>query len=182
MNKIKRLVIVTLAIVALSSCKKYEEGPWLSLRSKTARITGNWSLTSGFVQSSSTRDGIYRTEYKDGVSIDYVTENDTSYSSKSTYDVSMNIAKDGYAVIHTNYDGSTNENKFLWNWIDVGSKKGGLSLESDQFKIEKLTNKELILSSTNYYKSNETVVDYFNDTTYYGSIESDDLYLVFEKK
>lgn len=44
-NNTKTWVFVTL-ITALSlfSCKKYEEGPELSLRSKTNRLSGNWEV------------------------------------------------------------------------------------------------------------------------------------------
>ncbi|MBM3916611.1 MAG: hypothetical protein FJ349_03245 [Sphingomonadales bacterium] len=47
----KKLFFVGLATLAVSSatltsCSKYEEGPSLTLSSKTARLTGSWKLTA----------------------------------------------------------------------------------------------------------------------------------------
>lgn len=36
----------------LGGCKKYDEGPFVSLRSKQARLTGEWSLTSQSVNET----------------------------------------------------------------------------------------------------------------------------------
>lgn len=41
------LVLVTLGwILLISSCKKYEDGPFMSLRSKTARVINTWVIES----------------------------------------------------------------------------------------------------------------------------------------
>ena len=37
-------VIVILSTMTFDSCKKYEDGPAFSLRSKTARLTGTWKV------------------------------------------------------------------------------------------------------------------------------------------
>jgi len=48
MEKTKRLLIIALGVVMISplfqSCKKGEEDPFLSLRSRDKRITGTWKL------------------------------------------------------------------------------------------------------------------------------------------
>lgn len=44
----KLLVLSLLAIfmlVGFSSCKKYEDGPMISFRSKTSRLVGDWKIT-----------------------------------------------------------------------------------------------------------------------------------------
>lgn len=47
MNKIKLFGIVAVTVMfGLSSCGKYEDGPGLSLRSKKARVEGEWKLSS----------------------------------------------------------------------------------------------------------------------------------------
>ena len=53
MRKILSLVIL-LAIVAVSfnSCRKYEEGPNISFRSKEARVTNNWRIESAIVNGT----------------------------------------------------------------------------------------------------------------------------------
>ncbi len=41
--KLFRIVVLVL-VASLLGCKKYEQGPMISFRSKKARIVGNWSL------------------------------------------------------------------------------------------------------------------------------------------
>jgi hypothetical protein len=45
----KKLIVFSLvvffAMVSFNSCKKYEDGPRLSLRSKTNRLVGEWKLS-----------------------------------------------------------------------------------------------------------------------------------------
>lgn len=42
-----------LAIFLLESCSKYEDGPGLSLRSRTDRVTGNWNISNAEVDGQS---------------------------------------------------------------------------------------------------------------------------------
>lgn len=65
------LLIVLSFVVVLSSCKKYEEGPMLSLRSKSARVANTWKvehatyngadITSLYAdyRETYTKDGVY---------------------------------------------------------------------------------------------------------------------------
>jgi hypothetical protein len=46
MKKRAFFTTLILATILLVACKKYEEGPTFSLRSKTARVAGNWTLES----------------------------------------------------------------------------------------------------------------------------------------
>ncbi len=43
-------------ILTLSSCGKYEEGPWFSLRTKKARLTGEWKVASVEINGLSLND------------------------------------------------------------------------------------------------------------------------------
>ncbi len=46
MKKISLLFVFAIVIsIAFSSCKKYDEGPSLSLRSKASRLAGEWKIT-----------------------------------------------------------------------------------------------------------------------------------------
>ncbi len=42
MKKLLSIVIVLTAVIFINSCGKYEEGPSISLKSKTARAAGEW--------------------------------------------------------------------------------------------------------------------------------------------
>jgi hypothetical protein len=45
MKYVPLLSIVFFFVLSFSSCQKYEEGPGFTLRTKKARITGEWRLT-----------------------------------------------------------------------------------------------------------------------------------------
>jgi len=40
----KLLLVLACGLMILQSCKKYEDGPAFSLRSKAARLEGKWCL------------------------------------------------------------------------------------------------------------------------------------------
>jgi hypothetical protein len=65
MKKIITLVVLaTFIMVGVSSCKKYEEGPAISFRSKTSRVAGDWTL------DKATQDGV---DITSTIQIDYIT-------------------------------------------------------------------------------------------------------------
>lgn len=76
----KRVMLLGVAagIIGVSGCKKYEDGPGFSLRSKTARLTGEWELVKGPFFSSDT-EVIFEFE-KDGDFKMSITYNYGSYS------------------------------------------------------------------------------------------------------
>jgi len=46
MKSISTLLFITLILITLDGCKKYEEGPSFSLRSSKQRLSGEWDVTS----------------------------------------------------------------------------------------------------------------------------------------
>lgn len=53
MKRIASILFFAFAIlVSVSSCRKYEEGPNVSLRTKKARITNNWKYESAQVNGN----------------------------------------------------------------------------------------------------------------------------------
>ncbi|MBL7754953.1 MAG: hypothetical protein HWD58_03575 [Bacteroidota bacterium] len=57
MNKwLLTLLVLVFAAGTLPSCRKYEEGPNISLRTKRARVTNNWAIQSALV------DGIEKSQ------------------------------------------------------------------------------------------------------------------------
>lgn len=65
--KTKKFVVVNLLIafaLSFTSCGKYEEGPSLSLRTKTARISGTWKADKVFINSELSSDSITEIEPK----------------------------------------------------------------------------------------------------------------------
>ncbi len=74
------LLFASFALLFLASCGKYENGPGFSLRSKKARIVGNWTVEKYY------EDGVDVTSdvLSDGTSIIIEFKDDGSYSSTIT--------------------------------------------------------------------------------------------------
>lgn len=140
------LLISTLLISLLGSCKKYEEGPWLSLRSKETRMNGEWDITKFLINNIDSSH--YFTKY------DY---------SKVIFNRD-NLSDFFWA----SYDNQSNPKEPIllygkWNWkndkegitISINSSKGSIIppfslLELDQecyWEIKRLTNSEFYLET-----------------------------------
>jgi hypothetical protein len=110
----------------ITSCKKYEDGPAFSLRTKKARLTGDWKIDKVLYNNED-----ITADYIDGVGANFV----------------LDIEKDGtYKQMGKVTDAGTwklGEDKddvfFLSN--DPGSKE-------EAFRITRLKNKELWLKQT----------------------------------
>jgi hypothetical protein len=165
MKRVKFLLI-TISTLLLVNCKKGKDDPFISLRSRDHRIVGTWKLVKGNV--------IY-TKYLSR-QINSYTETDQTISGDTIYNTNMtvpctfsiNINKDG----STEYDYLNSNTKDVWHWNDGVKNKSGIYLSMStfipwtcdyNFSIDRLTNKELILS----YKSVETVT--VNNVRTYGS-------------
>lgn len=51
-NIIQVLVLLFIVAGSLNACRKYEEGPNVSLRSKKARVTNNWRIESAQLEGT----------------------------------------------------------------------------------------------------------------------------------
>jgi len=68
MKKLSLLFVVVIATsLIIASCGKYEEGPSISLRTKTARLTGDWKDVA--VNDSTYDNGLITTFDKEGTFI-----------------------------------------------------------------------------------------------------------------
>lgn len=138
----KKLFFVGLATLAVSSatltsCSKYEEGPFLALSSKTARLTGSWKLTA------QTTNG---------------TPGDLTGLTKT-----INIQEDGsYSVLVIyNYMGFNYSNDFTGTWSFSDDKTQLITTVdgqpgTDTQTIVRLASKELKLKTVD---GTETVIE-----------------------
>ena len=132
MKKIGILSIAALLMggIALTSCKKYEEGPALSLLTKKARVAGTWEVESYW------ENGVDKTsDYRAGVS-----------SETYTYD------KDGsYTIALTTIIGQIND-AGTWEFIndkeDIKTLSNTSGATPDTMVIVKLKNKEMWVKET----------------------------------
>ncbi|RLD41838.1 MAG: hypothetical protein DRI86_12700 [Bacteroidetes bacterium] len=121
MKSSKHLIIAIFSIAVImltfSSCKKYEDGPLISLRSKTARLTGEWKI----VETTSTEALIKE------LTFEFKKDGDFSMTVPYTY------TGESFAVT---VDGK-------WEWID---SKESLKIEVEdnetEWEILRLTNSE----------------------------------------
>jgi hypothetical protein len=125
------ILFAAFAVVLLASCGKYEDGPGFSLRSKKARIQGDWTVESA-VQA-----GVDITsDITFGGTVDVTFDKDGVF--KYTYD---------YTILGQPINGSVTG---TWDFSDDKSAvvvTNG-SGNSDSSKILRLTNKELWLEET----------------------------------
>ncbi len=123
MKKVKLLLVALfVTAIALTSCSKYEEGPSISLRSKTARITGEWKMVKQIYNGT---EVALSTEAKNMV---------------------FDIQKDGKYIMKTSYgdmagtwEFNSDKTKFIVKSTFLGQTT------SDESTIIRLSNKELVL-------------------------------------
>ena len=121
--KVLSLAMLALVFVMGSACK-YEEGPALSLRTKTARLTGTWKVEK------------------------WISNNGTESKPDANDESTWTLTKDNEVTLKVNLFGQTGEAKGDWEWID--SKEGvritldyGSFKTSEDYTILRLKNDEL---------------------------------------
>ena len=159
------LIIISLGFV-FQSCKKGDNDPFLSLRSRMARITGVWELTSGTK---------YFTEDDSSNTVNYDGINAYSLVDTFPYTLKWTIEKEGTFVLNAHNSGVVFTYKGLWSFghkikeIDLKNKESiifrytyynvvynggtgnytetysGYDCPVDEFRIDQLKNKELIV-------------------------------------
>lgn len=112
----KSLLLFTAAVLMFSfnSCSKYDDGPAFSLRTKTARLTGEWELVKEDGKKPSEDFKVLIEIEKDGK-------------------IELKIVEGANAL---SYEGS-------WKWID-GKESLEVLIDGDkeEWEIKRLTNKE----------------------------------------
>jgi hypothetical protein len=149
MKKVSLLFLFILPVLAgsvFTGCKKYEDGPALSLRTKKARVSNTWRIEQVFETASGgskvDKTDDYRTYY-----VNYV----------------MNITKEGnYTISYRPLNISDYNEAGAWefgadknNLIFINSN-GNSSTIGNVWEIHRLKEKELWMST---YGNNGTVIE-----------------------
>ena len=122
----KAILLTALTLgIALSSCNKYEDGPSISLRSRAARVAGDWKV------KKATSDGQDITSILTG------------------FNYSINYTKDGNYTATMTFMGTTDTEKGTWEFYDndtkmISTDAAGLK---DTMAITMLKNAEMHLKS-----------------------------------
>lgn len=186
----RKIILLTLAsalvLGTFSSCKKGENDPAMSLKTRKARLTGEWKLTDALIL-----------QYEDGQKVGQTTYDGTHLNSNgdvSVFTLSYEFAKDGTYSSETVEDGERTTE--MGNWAFTGKSK-----DADLKKKE-----GLVLGQTSYVTSNysatsskfnlsqiesweldrltkkELVMKQLMDDNYGGETQKMDITLTFTKK
>lgn len=147
MKAFKYIAIASLAITAglTTSCKKGENDPFLSLSSRKARLTGEWTVSSSYSKSTNTSGSnttINVNDFNGSTNTYTYTFNGASTSNTENKTIEFTINRDGsFTKITTN---TTDEEKYEETgiWTFAGKDK------------------------TSEYKNKEVVVFYTQKTVY----------------
>lgn len=169
MRKLKFAAIAIIAVVALGACKKGENDPFLSLKSRNARITGVWDLTEGSTSTvnTTTVSGSTTTDTETNTyTSTTLTNNDNGTVVSIPYTQSIDIRKDGTYTRTIVADGSTNEFTGNWWWVNSKKKKVRIAFDDDygSMYIDRLKNKELVLTLNQ--TDSDTQTGYSSVSTY----------------
>lgn len=159
MNTIRLVLALFVGVLVLESCKKGENDPFLSLRSRDNRISGEWELAEYESESTSTmNDGNTSVTTTSSASFDGSVWTKTQGGNTSTYSYSrsLTINKDGTYVMKETEDGEVSESDGRWSWFDDAKKKRRVFLENEGiFYIDQLKYKEMIFTSESNSKEND---------------------------
>lgn len=124
-----KLMLAAAVVICLnfSSCKKYEDGPMFSLRTKTARLTGEWEVVKIDGQSPDgklifefERGGDFKSTYDYG-SYDYSMDGDWEWvSGKESIEITLDGDTEEFDILRLT-------NKELWFEDD----------NNNEYKLEK---------------------------------------------
>ena len=154
-KSLKLAVILFLGLTVFDSCKKGENDPAISLRSRDARLTGEWKLvelernatststTTGFGAGSNTNS---ETRRFDGTTMTITT---SGGSNSFTYSKNITIEKDGTYTLKvtsaTTGNSDSYEEKGRWSWLSDAKNKTRILVDGlGVYTIDQLKNSEMI--------------------------------------
>ena len=149
--------------MASSGCKKGENDPFISLRSRDARITGTWKFTEEDYSSSTTttNDGTTTlssstTKFDGSLLTTTYTSGGETYTESYSYSREMTIEKGGTYKMVVIEDGDKDEYTGRWCWLNDNKNKTQISFDGDEiYIVNQLKNSELILTHDSYSKSTD---------------------------
>ena len=172
MKILKIIILAVFTTVLLQACKKGDNDPFLSLKTRDARITGTWELMSSEEIDSYTNTFLdydnepaelhikENTLYSEGSLIysyvqtlivaDSIIDN---YAGSDTTDFSeqLTILKLGVIEFAGSEDKRVYEAQGSWQWFDSNKRKTQIEIDGMVYVVDRLTNEELVLKYTGYY-------------------------------
>lgn len=160
--KVNYFILISIGMIAVS-CKKGENDPFLSLKTRDSRISGEWELksmlitdagnsydnydTSSYTYTEIYENGTYAYNYTSIYTSNGTTDTYQQGDTITPYEYSMEIEKSGNLILAVTEDQETAELKSLWYWLDTGKKKTILVVNGSPYYVDRLTNNELVLKA-----------------------------------
>jgi hypothetical protein len=166
MKKLAKITLVVLALVItmpiINSCKKGENDPFLSLKSRTARLVGEWNMTSGS-QVMTDNNGTETITFNNGS----FTWTDGTNTSTGTYVFDMTIEKAGTFTMNQSFtqSGVTWSNAVEGVWYFLGKNK-----END------VKNKECVA-----FQATKTTTTGFGSTDFFNETGADPMVFIIDQ-
>ncbi|MFK8037985.1 MAG: hypothetical protein AB8B74_06830 [Crocinitomicaceae bacterium] len=173
-----------------SACKKGENDPFLSLRSRDSRLSGTWELVSidlnqtgteiyngnewGFEYTVTYSDDVYIWYYKSTYEDSLNSETNVDGDTISSYMNTLSIDKNGNTTANVTADDYTSEQTGVWYWANTAKKKTHLLLDGSTFTLDRLTNKEMVLKVEGAINAKEEENKYIIDYHYYQTFKKVD--------
>ena len=132
MKTLGRTIPVFLVIILFFSCKKYENGPLISLRGKTSRLTGTWALDQYLRNGNDETNLVLISNYTETYTEDgklsraYTEEDGDPFSETGAWEWDADKAQIKISDVRS------------VEWSDANS-----TLSTSAYTIVRLTNKEL---------------------------------------
>lgn len=154
------ILVATILICCNLSCKRGKEDPFLSFRSRTSRITGEWKLTKISGEHTEVREFDSYTikqnwdfESKDGRDSLIITKSSDVWSADvievhRTYECRLTMNKDNScsAKYSKKIDNGTEKWDYAggWDWLDEGKNKQYVNIEALKITYDHQTNLEIV--------------------------------------
>jgi len=157
----KRIVVLSLYLmvtfVLFNGCRRGEDDPFISFRSRKARVIGKWKMTSSKTIYNHTESSRSTTEIFIGNGSTYTfteqNSNGTNFSKTGTFTYEITFKKDGSYTGQMNQDGEITNIEGKWNFTrGVGDMK-----DKSQITLYETSYKDLD-------DTNTSTGHYFNDT------------------
>jgi len=151
MKNISKLILLSIFLSAIfTNCKKGDDDPFLSLRTRTNRLSGEWKLTGADLnmeENSSYSHSTTHTTYNNGIVIISETNGNTTDIDSLVYTQFFNIDKNGTFNQKFYTDTDTGSREGNWTWL---SKNKELGLKNKEAFILTIT-KEVYDSDVDTY-------------------------------
>lgn len=198
-NIIKSLALAAVVLVSgasFTACKKGENDPGISLKSRKGRFVGEWKVTAGVTKNTSGAGTTTTTYTETGVT--YTTGGG---SSTSTWSQTLTVEKDGTLTMvenETPQGGNTTTRTTKGRWMFAGKNKDAELKNKEAViitPIEEVTTSGGASSTTSYtnpdfgmiwtidqLKGDEMIVKYVTSTTSGGNTNTSDVSWTFTSK